>query len=456
VLERVRKHNLLRPGDRVGLAVSGGADSVSLLRALLELREETGLVLTVLHFNHRIREPEADEDEAFVRKLSERMKVEFVRGEADTRSFAKQQGLSLEAAARQLRYNFFNLQISSGAITKVATAHTMDDQAETVLLRLLRGSGMKGLRGVHQDTGQGIIRPLLGLSRQQLEHYLRSLHQDWCDDVTNLDTQHLRNRVRHKLMPLLAREYNPNIIETLARTAEIAAAEEELLAAETERILPLVLLPGKPVRGGGRTATAEGFALDLEKLTKQPVAMQRRLVRALAERFDVHLDFDQVENALSLPPGGRLSLSPKLVAVRTARELRIEPAAAPLKAYSYPLPVPGEVLLKEMNIVVRAGLVSLDTAESRGTLDGQTLSPSAVLLLRSWKAGDRYQQAFSSSAHKVKELLNEIQPPEGLRARWPVIEVESKVVWVMGARNRPLLTSDGKQIVIETEEPETV
>jgi tRNA(Ile)-lysidine synthetase-like protein len=164
------------------------------------------------------------------------------------------------------------------------------------------------------------------------------------------------------------------------------------------------------------------------------------------------LDFDQIENTLLLTPGGRLSLSPKLEAVRTARELRIQPASTPAKPYSYPLPVPGEVHLQEMNIVVRADLVSLDTAQPRGTLEGQTLSSSAVLLLRSWKAGDRYQQAFSSTAHKVKELLNEIQPPEGLRALWPVIEAEGKVVWVMGARNRRLLTSDGKQIVIEAEE----
>jgi tRNA(Ile)-lysidine synthase len=445
-------HGLLRAGDRLGLAVSGGADSVSLLRAFLELRDELGLVLTVLHFNHRIRGPQADEDEAFVCKLAGRLNVELIRADADTPAFAKKRGLSLEAAARQLRYNFFTLQITSGVVNKVATAHTMDDQAETVLLRLLRGSGMKGLRGVHQDRGQGIVRPLLGKTRAEVADYLRSLRQDWCDDVTNLDTYHLRNRVRHKLLPLLAQDYNPNIIETLARTAEIAAAEEELLAAETERILPLALLRGKPVRGGGRTATEAGFALDTEKLKKQPTAMQRRLVRALAERFHVHLDFDQVEYVLSLTSGGRLSMSPQLAAVRTARELRIEPVSTPAKPYSYPLPVPGEVSLKEMNIVVRTLLDSLDTTHTRGTLDGQTLSPSAVLLLRSWKAGDRFQQAFSSSAHKVKELLNEIQPPKGLRGVWPVIEAEGKVVWVMGARNRPLLTSDGRQIVIETEE----
>lgn len=451
VLDAIRKKALVRAGDRVGLAVSGGADSVALLRAMLELREELGVVVKVLHFNHRIRGADANADGQFVKELAVQHGVEFIGGTADTRAHGTEEKLSLEASARALRYQFFAEHIANRAVNKVATAHTLDDQAETLLLRLVRGTGLRGLRGVHDQTAEGIIRPMLHLRRVDVERYLQSLGQSWREDATNADTHHTRNRIRHELLPVLVRDFNPQIAETLARTAEVLTADEEYLQAETRRLLPLLVLPGKPVRGGGRAATEDGVAIDAQKLQAQPLALRRRIIRCVAEGLGVHLDQQQVEDALALGPNHKLQISSDLRIHRSPRELRFEREAEKGTPYAYSLAVPGEAVIGEMNIKVRASWKPLDTAKHRGTLDGQTLSPSAVLVVRCWRAGDRFRQAHASREHKVKELLNEIQAPPEQRSRWPVIEAEGQIVWLYGARNPALRTPAGDEVVIEVD-----
>jgi len=457
VLAAIRKKGMVRAGERLGLAVSGGADSVALLRAMLELREELGIVLKVLHFNHRIRGAEADADEHFVKAMSAEHGLEFISARADTRAHGAQKKLSLEASARALRYRFFAEHIASGAVNKVATAHTLDDQAETLLLRLVRGTGLRGLRGVHDQTAEGIIRPMLHLRRLDVEHYLKSIGQTWREDTTNADTHHTRNRIRHELLPALARDFNPQIAETLARTAEVLTVDEQYLHAETQRLLPLLAMPGKPVRGGGRAATEEGVAIDAQKLQVQPLALRRRIIRLVAEDLGVHLEQQQVEDALALAANQKLPISADWGIQRGLRELRFERVTEKGKPYSYPLTVPGEVTVGEMNIKVRAALKPLDTARQRGTLVGQSLSSSAVLVVqtqlcvRSWRAGDRFRQAHAAREHKVKELLHEIEAPASQRSLWPVIEVDGEIVWLYGARNPSLRTAQGEEVVIEVD-----
>jgi tRNA(Ile)-lysidine synthase len=453
LLGAVRSKGLLRPGDRLGVAVSGGADSVALLYAMHELQPELGLVLKVVHFNHNIRGAEADDDERFVQTLAQQLGLEFLNSSANTQQHAREHKHSLETAARTLRYNFFRELIHAGTVNKIATAHTMDDQAETLLLRLIRGTGLKGLRGVHDQTAEGIIRPMLSVRRADVERYLRSLDQPWREDATNKDLHHTRNRIRHELLPLLARDYNPNISETLARTAEVAAADEEFLSAETAKLIPLVLLPGKPTRGGGRAATNESIALDAPKLLLQPLAIRRRLVRAAAERLGLSLELHQVESALGLRPGGKVAISSEWQICRSARELRFEPPARERGSYEYALSVDGEAVVPEMNIVVRTRLIPLDSDNTRGTLDGQNLHPSAVLVVRNWRAGDHFQQAYASRPRKIKELLDEIKPPAELRSMWPVVEANGAIIWVLGARN-PRLLLGSEELRIETHEQE--
>jgi tRNA(Ile)-lysidine synthase len=272
VLDSIRQRGLLRAGDRVGAAVSGGADSVALLRLLLELRAELGIVLAVVHYHHGIRGAEADSDAALVAALAAEHKLELHTASGDAPGHARARGLSLEAAARELRYTFFRDLLRAGALTRIATGHTLDDQAETVLLRLIRGTGMRGLAGIHplrREEGPGeaaIVRPLLGVRRREVEDYLRGLGQAWREDASNLDLSHTRNRVRHRLLPLLESEFNPAIVQTLAETAEIARAEEYDWQREVERAADKVLV----------AAEAGQAALRLEPLLGHPLAMQRR------------------------------------------------------------------------------------------------------------------------------------------------------------------------------------
>jgi tRNA(Ile)-lysidine synthase len=325
---KITAAELIHPGERIGVAVSGGADSVALLRLLVEARAELGCVLGVIHFNHKLRGAESDADEAFVRELASKNSLQFHFAAGDVKQAAADRRVSLETAARELRYAFF-AELLQGSVDKVATAHTMDDQAETVLMRFLRGAGTRGLAGIYpEQSDRRIVRPMLEVRRTEIEEYLKGLGQGWREDVTNLDPQHTRNRIRHDLLPRLEREFNPSIREALARTADVARDEEAYWAAEVQKLAPFVLREGKPVRGGGRAhAQEKELAIDIAALLRQPSALQRRLVRTAAEHLGISSDILHVENALAvataerkaceLPGGWRVE--------RSHRELRFIP-----------------------------------------------------------------------------------------------------------------------------------
>jgi tRNA(Ile)-lysidine synthase len=456
VLGYIRERGLLRAGDRVGAAVSAGADSVGLLRLLLELRGELGIVLSVAHFHHGIRGAEADEDAAFVAGLASEHGLELHSACGDVPQYARDHGLSLEAAARRLRYGFFHELLRSGALTRVATGHTLDDQAETVLLRLIRGAGMRGLAGIHplqrvelpQGGEAAIVRPLLGTRRRDLEAWLGALQQSWREDRSNLDLAHTRNRVRHTLLPLLEREFNPAIAGLLAETAELARAEEEDWQREVERAAARILAP----------APAGSAALSIEPLARQPLAMQRRLVRLAAERAGLQLDFSHVAAVLKLLPGPARQATPAAhelphgwVARRLGPELCLRQEMAPerelprglrgqkqrgsaARGYEHRLAVPGEVPVAELGTVLRASLVPAAGAKSEYNQE-QFLDPGLLppeLVVRNWRPGDRYWPAHTKSPKKVKSLLQERRIAQPERALWPVVASGQTIVWMRG------------------------
>jgi tRNA(Ile)-lysidine synthase len=352
-----REH--IRPGDRVCAAVSGGADSVALLLLLHAAnalpRHGLGVGLSAVHVHHGLRGEEADADLAFVEALCLRLAVPLhvhrasvpERMAASRAWVGKTEGC--EEAARAIRYELFASLIAQGHADSVLTAHTLDDQAETVLMKLLRGAWTEGLSGIHPvvlmdkaKPGGKILRPLLGVRRAELEDYLRGRGQAWRTDSSNADEVFRRNRMRRQLLPML-REYNPSLDQTLANLAELAREDEARWQAELGRILLQVLLPGKPVRGGGRAvSTAAGelgsVALEIERLRGFDPALRRRVVRAAARSLGVRLNFDETARLLTLagllpdagggqsPParaGAGFQLSAGLRAERSARELRL-------------------------------------------------------------------------------------------------------------------------------------
>lgn len=349
---------LVRAGERVCVAVSGGADSVALLVGLLEAntvgaqnKTPLGVVLSVAHVHHGLRGVEADGDEAFVRELCRRLGVELRVFRVDTAARQAEEGEGLEEAARELRYQALRGLMETGVVDVVATAHTLDDQAETVVMKMMRGAWTEGLGGISplvecsgsrvQSSGR-IVRPLLGVRRAEVESFLRERGVEWRTDATNADLGLTRNRVRHVLMPML-REFNPGVDALLARTAEVAREEEAFWRVEVERVLPQVLLPGKPVRGGGRsvsTAVGEvGYAMEIERLRGMAPALRRRVVRAAARRvFSAEgyvLSGEETAKVLALAGfggvgvavtgriGSRLELHGGLRVERSAREIRL-------------------------------------------------------------------------------------------------------------------------------------
>jgi tRNA(Ile)-lysidine synthase len=423
-------YKLFKAGDRVGAAVSGGADSVAMLRALLELRAELGMVLAVVHFNHKLRGEESEGDERFVGELARTFDLPLYRAEADIKTIAREKALSIETTARDLRYSFFGKLIKDSVLDKVATAHTLDDQAETVLLRVFRGTGTSGLAGIlpRLKAGDGaIVRPLLAVRRSEIIAYLNEKQQAWREDSTNFETAFTRNRLRHELLPQIAGNFNPDIVESLANLAEIARAEDEFWAS----------------------ATAEAFVrchrnntLEIPELLKFDIALQRRVLRLAAIQKGAMLDFAHTERVLNLVHGTpsreektvELPNGFRAVIAGTQLVMCTEDPQPKACGFSYSLPIPGEVAIPELRLLVRANLVAgSDVTGSYN--EGNKLALDRLfspLTIRNWRPGDRFWPVHTRAEKKVKELLQDRRVPSRDKSLWPVALAAGEIVWVRG------------------------
>ncbi|MGA8490984.1 MAG: tRNA lysidine(34) synthetase TilS [Terriglobales bacterium] len=451
ILEYIRKHELLRAGDRVGIAVSGGADSVALLRLLLELRKEIGVVLSVVHFNHKLRGAASEEDERFVAQLAQEHKLELHCESGQVAAYAEEKHLSLETAAREMRYQYFRQLLAERRFDRVATGHTLDDQAETVLLKIVRGAGGRGLAGIYprlsvlgSQFSASIVRPLLGIRRRDIEAYLLGLGQSWREDQSNRDLRHMRNRVRHGILPRLERYLNPAVREALAETAEIARAEEDYWASEVARALPLV---------------STGGVLTVSALVKLPLPLQRRVIRATAESLGLRLDFHHVEEILALStsqagPAKTTELPDEWIVLRNQAELHFElQNGTPGKLdYEYCLAIPGSVDVPETKSCFEAVLIHRKAAKGYNPEDLLERSLLAgELKVRNWRPGDRFWPAHTKVPRKIKELLQERHASGAERKLWPVVVSGTDVVWVRGFQTptRFLARSDEAVLIRE-------
>lgn len=453
LLKTIRKQQSIRAGDRLAVAVSGGADSVALLCLLLELRAELGIVLSVAHVNHKLRGEEADVDERFVAKLARQHGLELHVCEAPVEgSDTSGKSSGVEAAARELRYVFFRQLAREGRVTKIATAHTLDDQAETVLLRIFRGTGIRGLSCIHprivfEEQGRAfgeLVRPLLGFRRAALKEFLRERGQSWREDSSNRDTAFLRNRVRHRLLPMIGEEFGEAAIEHMGELAEIARAEEE----HWERVHPEVRRQGGGAGGDEPRQAASLPGLAVAPLLTLPLAARRRLVRAWLEMNarDLGISFRLIEETLDLARGSsnRGTAGKKLELpggwnLRLRRQellLELEPSSGRGDAadYQYPLAVPGAVEIPELRACIEARLVDAGGVpeDDRGELLDLARMPKEVLI-RNWRAGDRYWPAHTAATKKVKELLSDRHAAGAEKKLWPVAVAKGcGLIWIRG------------------------
>jgi tRNA(Ile)-lysidine synthase len=433
LLKKIRNKEFIRAGDRLAVAVSAGADSVALLCLLLELRAELGVVLSVAHVNHKLRGEESNADERFVTELAQRHGLELHVCKAPE-SCKKTSGV--EAAARHLRYDFFRQLARDGRVTKIATAHTLDDQAETVLLRLFRGTGIRGLAGIHpqiilEEQGRAfgeVIRPLLEMRRGALQEFLRLSGQDWREDSSNRDVAFLRNRVRRRLLPIIAEEFGDAALEHMSDLAEIARAEEE----HWEREHP-------------EADTLQAAPLPIKPLLSLSLAAQRRLVRAWLETnvSSLGISFRMIEESLELahgPANKKLELpagrSLRIVRQSPALQLELQLKTRNVCAhdYEYALSVPGSVEVPELGACIDAQLADAGriSEEERGHLLDPARVPKQVLI-RNWRAGDRYWPAHTAAAKKVKDLLSDRHATGTEKKLWPVAVADGcGLIWMRG------------------------
>jgi tRNA(Ile)-lysidine synthase len=413
-------------------ALSGGSDSVAQLLLLRDLAVAGDLVLAgAAHLNHQLR-PEAARDETFCRDLCTRLGVPLVVESASVAALAAAAGVSIEVAARRARYAFLEQARASRGATVVAVAHTADDQAETVLLRLLRGAGPRGLRGILPVRG-AIVRPLLECTRAALREDLTRRGQTWVEDATNADVTQPRNRVRHELMPLLAARFQPAVTRVLARTAEVVAADDALLESFADAAASGVVTP-----------VPRGLTISTAALSRLPLALARRVVRRALERLTPpHApDLADVEALLAVcRPGGPAAAEPAGLRVERFSEDAVllirAPGAGETALPSRALTVPGAVALPELGLGCRLTadrpIKALEEpADLRRRLIVKASVP-APLVVRGRRAGDRIRPRGLGGSKKLQDLLVDRKVPRAERDRVPVVaDATGRLVWVVG------------------------
>ena len=448
VAEVITRYNMFAPGARIGVAVSGGADSVCLFHLLTELARDWNLALTALHLDHGLRGEESRADAAFVRTLAVQLGWPALTSEAHLGANPEARE-NLEQSAREARHAFFQNAMRDAQLVCVATGHTRDDQAETVVFRFLRGSGTAGLAGIRpvtigdraplQPPGNAaslpernptlkLVRPLIETSRADIEAWLGARGYSWREDSSNSNQPFARNRIRRELLPWLEREWNPALRQTLFQTAEWARAEEEYWRGEVGRLAAACLTEG------------DGFVFTtVAQLARLPLAAARRMVRHAMKLVKGDLrgvEFLHVESILAMAAAteghGRVQAAGVDV-FRSFDRLRFGPIGADRLAdrnYRVPAAIPGVAGAPLAGIEIVLELFDQPPPGNSGDgvwLDADLLSDS--LVLRNWRPGDRYRAAGRADTEKIKSLFQEFRVPLWERGHWPVLLDGENIVW---------------------------
>lgn len=479
VLDSIRTARLFVPGDRVGVAVSAGGDSVALLRLLETLRGDLGISLLAVHFDHGLRGAESDEDVRFVADLAHKHGIEFVLGHEDVAAAAAQHGWNLEDAGRRLRYAFFRRLVEEGRATRIAVAHSADDQAETVLAHIMRGTGPAGLAGIYPEVGP-IVRPLLAVRREALRSYLRDLGQAWREDSTNRDVQRTRAKIREQLVPMLERDFSPQIVGHLSELSRLSREESRFWTALVEeRFRTLVRSTDETLAIGVEDLLAPlgsllsnsfsespDFAGDSANLSTPLRPLTERLIRRFYEILHgdrkglgaAHVEqvirlavASSSGRSVQLPGGIRVEKrfrelifsrsiprkNPKMNDAQRASN-KSETTLASL-AYQYVIDLPSRgkasISVPELGTcfslkVVDWPISASETKQEGAALDAELLIPP--LILRNWRPGDAYRPRGHRNTRKLKQMFLVGRIPSGERSEWPVLESAGRVVWSRG------------------------
>ncbi|HEY3937090.1 MAG TPA: tRNA lysidine(34) synthetase TilS [Bryobacteraceae bacterium] len=458
VAQIITRYSMLPPGSRAGVAVSGGADSVVLLHLLHKLSANP----MVLHVNHHLRGAESDEDEAFVRSLAEGLGLEIAV------QHARPGGGNIEQEARQARREFFLRSMDEYGLCRVALGHTRSDQAETVLFRLLRGSGLTGLAGMRPVTREGLIRPLLSASREEVRVWARDEGLTWREDSSNSNLEFARNRLRHQTIPTLTKEYNSNLEAVLAATASLAQREEDYWNQQIE-----------PIYREITKRTSLGSIFQIGALLLLHPAVQRRVIRRAIEKIRGDLrgiDLSHIEAVLNLcgsEQGHDRVLIPGVDALRSFGQLLLaQPGTLGGQPRRYCLELkPGD----RCELPYQAGYLSVnwlkpdnefcanfkkepefevEVSDLDGSVFGGAETPES-LCVRNWQPGDELHRPGHQAAEKIKSLFQEERVLLWERKHWPVVLAGKEVVWArqFGGAARFKVSGESRRIVRLTYRP---
>jgi tRNA(Ile)-lysidine synthase len=447
-------HRMAVRGDKVLLAVSGGADSVCLLRLFLEIRKEAGLRVAVAHYNHRLRGRESEEDASFVRDLASRSSLPFHLGTAPEGGTTSSAGESLQVAAREARLSFLLATARKFRCRRIALGHTADDQAETMVMRFLCRGGPAGLGGIPPVSHRRkVIHPLLGIRRHEIESWLFGAAVRYRQDRSNSSTLYLRNKLRRELLPALIEDYNPRLVERLAEMAELLRRDNDCLE-EAARVLLLegrhegrtIFLPAGLLSRSHPALLARTFLAALRTLSPKEKGFDRRHVEALLE-------------GLGKPRFLRWDLPGDITASLDRRGLTFA-AGVSLSSgqtpFHYPLSVPGRVEMahppRRIGATVRRRVSSFDPRilpgiPWRAVLDWEKVSPP--LEVRSRRAGDRYHPLGRGGGRKLKEMFIAAKVPRPERDFRPLVCDSRGIIWVPGfpPSHRCRITPSTKKIL---------
>jgi tRNA(Ile)-lysidine synthase len=447
VEKTIQHYRMLREGDKVLVAVSGGPDSVALLHALNLLKDKFKIKLIVGHINHQLRASESDKDEEFVKALSEKLNLRFLSKSIEVRKTAQKKKMSIEDCARILRYSALESVANKMKADKVGLGHNLNDQAETILLRLIRGSGPLGLCGIPAIRGK-FIRPLIQTKREEIESFLKENLWEWRVDWSNFNMDYLRNRVRLKLLSLIKKDFNPNIVEVLARTAQLLTEEKDYLTGQIE----------KAFRDAVSSQSDEKIVLDLKKLIGYDIYLKTNVIRLAFNRLSGGMDFPSfsiVQRAIHLleerKAGKRVELGKNIWVEVSSDALIVYESKKPAKAHSVKLPGKLEIdnLKLKSEVIQRPKLPKKIKSNSPwiAYLDWDKLS--SPFGLRHRKNKDWFMPLGLGGSKTLADFLIDLKVPRMERDEIFLLTSKNRIAWVIGQRidDRFKVNSNTKEVL---------
>lgn len=437
----IEKYNLFEKGSRIVAGVSGGADSVCLLKVLCELKDEYNLSITAVHVNHGLRGSEAEKDQEYVTELCQKWEVPLRIFRADIKALSNEKKISLEEAGRIARYSFFNQVLKEHGANYIAVAHQLEDQAETVMHHILRGTGIDGLCGMSIKQGN-IVRPLLNISRDEIIKYLDENGIPYCIDSTNLESEYTRNRIRNELFPFIRDNFMVNPVAQLARLSNIAREEQEFLENAAKEAYEKAVLND-----------SGNVELSLTKLKDFPDAIKKRIIRIAWEKINnnrKNLEYVHIEQLMALLTRGQTGKKAELpqgFEVRISYDKlifskKMDKSTAP---YSYRVNLNGITVANEANGVLNASVMSMKEAKElygppESLKEGDFVQffdynkLGNGIVLRNRIEGDRIRPRGSRGEKRLKEFFIDEKIPREKRDEIPLIARDNKIVWIVGMR----------------------